>query len=221
MIVNPEVKQKLWKFALRTPYSTEYLLQPTEWGKKIDIKKSFSPEIQSLWLELGSGWGEVAIELASAQSQVGFLLMEKKIDRIKATEVRRNRLGLENIRYMTTNFQWFFSELLETEVFDTILINFPDPWPKRKHHKNRVMQEGFLKEVHALLKPGGRLLFATDYAGYARHTIRLFRRMTQYFCYEQEYTFERPGFPISFFETEKRNEGKRIYYLERKKINLM
>jgi tRNA (guanine-N7-)-methyltransferase len=213
------VKQKLWKFALRTPYSSDYLLQPKEWGKKIDLKKSFAPEIDSLCLELGSGWGEVAIELAKRHSKTGFLLMEKKIDRVKATEVRRKEFGLENIRYMTTNFQWFFSEILEREIFDTVIINFPDPWPKRKHHKNRAMQENFLSEVHALLKPEGRLLFATDYGPYARKTINLFRKMKDQYSFKNEYAFERPDFPVSFFETEKRNEGKRIYYLERIKIN--
>jgi tRNA (guanine-N7-)-methyltransferase len=213
------VKQKLWKFAQRTAYSSDYLLQPKEWGKKIDLKKSFPPEIDSLCLELGSGWGEVAITLAQKNPRTGFLLMEKKIDRVKATEVRRQELGLQNIRYMTTNFQWFFSELLEREIFDTVLINFPDPWPKRKHHKNRAMQEPFLTEVHTLLKPGGRLLFATDYGPYARKTILLFRKLKELFSFQTEYNFQRPDFPISFFESEKRNEGKRIYYLERLKIN--
>lgn len=213
------MKQKLWKFAQRTAYSSDYLLQPKEWGKKIDLKKSFPPEIDSFCLELGSGWGEVAITLAQKNPRTGFLLMEKKIDRVKATEVRRQELGLQNIRYMTTNFQWFFSELLEREIFDTVLINFPDPWPKRKHHKNRAMQEPFLTEVHTLLKPGGRLLFATDYGPYARKTILLFRKLKELFSFQTEYNFQRPDFPISFFESEKRNEGKRIYYLERLKIN--
>ncbi len=219
MIVNPVVKQKLWSFATRASYSSDYLLQAKEWGKKIDLKNSFPPEIENLCLELGSGWGEVAIELASRHPKTGFLLMERKIDRIKATEVRRKALGLENIRYMTTNFQWFFSELLEVAIFDTIIINFPDPWPKRKHHKNRAMQEPFLKEIHSLLKPEGKLFFATDYGPYARRTIGLFRKMKDQFSYVTEYEFERPDFPASFFEKEKRNEGKRIYFFERKKAS--
>ncbi len=175
--------------------------------------------MESLCLELGSGWGEVAITLASENPRTGYLLMEKKIDRIKATELKRKELGLENIRYMTTNFQWFFAELLEKEIFDTIIINFPDPWPKRRHHKNRAVQEPFLQDIYQLLKPNGTLLFATDYGPYARKTILLFRKLKHLFTYELEYEFERLNFPVSFFETEKRNEGKRIYYLKRKKIN--
>jgi len=219
LLVNPEIRQKLWKFTLRTSYSSDYLLQPKEWGKKIDIKKCFPDHIKNYWLELGSGWGEVAIELAKENPTTGFLLMERKIDRVIATETKQKELGLENIRYMTVNFQWFFTELLEKEMFETILINFPDPWPKRKHHKNRVMKPKFLEEVHSLLAPNGRLLFATDYGPYARKCISMFRKTSKFnWDGTEEYSFDRSEFPRSFFETEKRNEGKQIYYLERNKV---
>lgn len=213
--MNPEIQEKLWKFTTRTSYHSDYLLQPKERGKKIDIKNSFPPGTTHFVLELGSGWGEVAIELAKNHHQTGYLLMEKKVNRIIHTEKQRKMLGLENIRYMTVNFQWFFDELLEKEIFDKIIINFPDPWPKKKHRKNRLMQPHMLQQICTLLKPGGELLFATDYGPYARKTISLFRNFPNLIWTDKEYEFERPDFPISFFETEKRNEGKRIYYLKR------
>lgn len=218
LLVNPEIQEKLWKFTTKTSYQSDYLLQPNERGKKIDLKKSFPGEIQNFVLELGSGWGEVAIELAKNDRQTGYLLMEKKVNRIIHTEKHRKTLGLENIRYMTVNFQWFFDELLEKEIFDQVIINFPDPWPKKKHRKNRLMQVDMLEQIYDLLKPGGQLLFATDYGPYARRTISLFRKFPKFVWDKKEYEFERPGFPISFFEAEKRNEGKRIYYLNRTKI---
>lgn len=190
-------------------------MKPKERGKKIDVRSYFPPHITSFVLELGSGWGEVAIELAKSHPNTGFLLMEKKINRIIATEKLQKEANLDNIRYMTVNFQWFFGELLEKGVFDTVLINFPDPWPKRKHHKNRMMTSAMLEQISELLKPGGRLLFATDYGPYARKTISLFRKTKQFLTKGKEYSFERPNFPKSFFETEKQNEGKKIYYLER------
>lgn len=218
MNLTPEIREKLWSFASRTSFQSDYLIQVQEWGKKIDPKKYFPPHVTELWLELGSGWGEVAIQLAEAFPNTGFLLMEKKIDRIKATEKKRKERGLENIRYMTLNFQWFFSELMDTEMFSTVLINFPDPWPKAKHWKHRLMQEEFLTNLHAIIKPEGRLLFATDYGPYARKTISMFRKLNHLFKGSTEVAFERPNFPVSFFEHEKREEGKRIYYLERTKV---
>lgn len=215
MLVSSEIQEKLWKFTTNSSYSTTYLLKPIERGKKIDLRSYFPPEISNLVLELGSGWGEVAIELAKSQPNTGFLLMEKKINRIIATEKLRENANLKNIRYMTVNFQWFFSELLEKELFDTVIINFPDPWPKRKHHKNRLMTEPMLTQISELLKPGGKILFATDYGPYARKTISLFRKNKNFFWKEAEYSFTRPNFPTSYFESEKKGEGKRIYYLER------
>lgn len=215
LLVNPEIQEKLWKFTTKTSYQSDYLLQPNERGKKIDLKKSFPSTTNQFVLELGSGWGEVAIELAKNDHQTGYLLMEKKVNRIIHTEKQRKTLGLENIRYMTVNFQWFFDELLEKEIFDKIIINFPDPWPKKKHRKNRLMQPYMLQQIYTLLKPGGELFFATDYGPYARKTISLFRKFPNFQWKEKEYEFERPNFPISFFEAEKRNEGKTIYYLKR------
>ncbi|GBF43984.1 S-adenosylmethionine-dependent methyltransferase domain protein [Leptospira ellinghausenii] len=217
MLVNPEIQEKLWKFTIRTSYKSDYLLQPNERGKKIDLKNSFPSRTKNFVLELGSGWGEVAIELAKNDQETGYLLMEKKVNRIIHTEKQRKTLGLENIRYMTVNFQWFFDELLEKEIFDKIIINFPDPWPKKKHHKNRLMQPHMIQQISSLLKPGGELLFATDYGPYARKTISLLRKFPEFLWKDKEYEFERPGFPISFFEAEKRSEGKRIYYLKRTK----
>ncbi|MCZ8343679.1 MAG: methyltransferase [Leptospira sp.] len=215
MLVSSEIQEKLWKFTTNSSYSTTYLLKPIERGKKIDLRAYFPQGISQFTLELGSGWGEVAIELAKSQPNTGFLLMEKKINRIIATEKLRETADLKNIRYMTVNFQWFFSELLEKELFDTVIINFPDPWPKRKHHKNRLMTEPMLNQIYALLKPGGKILFATDYGPYARKTISLFRKNNYFFWTGPEYSFSRPDFPVSFFESEKKEEGKRIYYLER------
>lgn len=218
MQTSREIQEKLWSFTIRTPFSSPYLLHPKERGKKIDLKSNFPKEIQNFVLELGSGWGEVAIELASKSPHTGFLLMEKKINRIIHTEKLRKERELENLRYMTVNFQWFFDELLEKECFHMIFINFPDPWPKRKHHKNRVMQKEMLEKFHRLLKPEGILRFATDYGPYARKTISLFRNSTLFEPVGPEYYFERPEIPRSFFEQEKREENKRIYFLDRKKV---
>ena len=55
---------------------------------------------------------------------------------------------------------------------DRIFILFPDPWPKSRHHKRRIIQSEFLVELHRLLKPGGRLRFATDWAAYADWTLQ-------------------------------------------------
>ncbi len=79
-----------------------------------------------------------------------------------------------------------------------------------------------LADIHSLLKPNGNILFATDYGPYARRCISLFRKIKGYEWEGLEYSFARnESLPLSFFETEKQKEGKRIYYLERKKVEMI
>lgn len=215
LLEKTAIQEKLWAFLLKQPCPFPEIVRPSTRGKKLIARECFSEPKETYFLELGSGWGEVALELAEKNPQTGFLLWEKKLDRIRTTEKFRKKLQLSNIRYLSVNFLWFFEEIWEKEQFQTILINFPDPWPKKKHWKNRIMQPQFLDVILNWLRPGGRLLFATDHAPYARKTIKLFRNYPSLRYSDSEFSFSRPGFPPSRFETEKKEEGKRIYYLER------
>lgn len=218
LLEKSAVQEKLWGFAQKQPRPFPEILKPANRGIKFIAKDCFSEPLENYFLELGSGWGEVALELAEKSSNTGFVLWEKKIDRIKATEKVRKKKNLTNIRYLSMNFHWFFEEIWEKEQFQTILINFPDPWPKKKHWKNRLMQPQFLDVILSWLKPGGQLLFATDHSAYARKTIKLFRNYKNLSSQNSEFSMQREGFPESHFEKEKRSEGKKIIYLERTKL---
>ncbi|MBE7413078.1 MAG: methyltransferase domain-containing protein [Leptospiraceae bacterium] len=214
--MNIQLQKKLWSIAAKPPLISEFLIVP-EWKTPCDIKKYFSGEIQSYCLELGSGWGEVAIRLALENPNIGFVLMEKKKDRIQNTLRKIQQKNLINIRIISVNFNWFLKEIFSPLTFDWIILNFPDPWPKKKHKKNRTISEDFLNLIWSILKPNGKFQFATDYGPYARQVISIFRKMNQKFSFTEEYSFSRKIFPVSKFESMKIREGKRIYYLERTK----
>src|SRR5690606_8243253 len=63
--------------------------------------------------------------------------------------------------------------MLPDASFDAINLFFPDPWPKKRHHKRRLVQPGFVAECARILKPGGLLHVATDWAPYAEHTVEV------------------------------------------------
>ncbi|WCL50202.1 tRNA (guanine(46)-N(7))-methyltransferase TrmB [Leptospira sp. GIMC2001] len=214
-MLTEELRHKLWKICRRTPFESSIVIRPELNPAPINLVEYFPSSVKSLFLELGSGWGEVVIELAKRNPSTGYIAFEKKWNRLKQTEVEASKLGLENIALSGINFQWFLEDLFLYETFDTILLNFPDPWPKKKHFKNRSIQIPFLELIYNLLKPGGKFLFATDHGGYARWSIRKLREFEKLKWKDQEYSFERKDFPISEFEKEKRDEGKRIYYLDR------
>jgi tRNA (guanine-N7-)-methyltransferase len=215
--MEQKVIEKLWKIANSQSGRSEYFIR-LEYGKPLGLRTLFEKQYESFFLELGSGWGEVALELAKRQPNVGFVLMEKNIGRVKTTLKKLKQKNLENIRFIPMNFHWFLDSIFLPEQFSTILLNFPDPWPKKKHHKHRTVNSQFMDIMYTLLTYNGKFLFATDYGGYAREVIRLFRKQDKFGYETNEYSFQRKNFPISRFEEEKRNEGKRIYYIERTKL---
>ena len=216
--MEQKVTEKLWKIANSHSGHSEYFI-PLEYGKPLFLKNLFKQEYESFFLELGSGWGEVALELAGKQPKTCFILMEKNIGRVKTTVKQLKHRKLENIRFIPMNFHWFLSSIFMPEQFSTILLNFPDPWPKKKHHKHRTVNIQFIDTMYTLLTSNGKFLFATDYGGYGREVIRLFRNQDKFIYDKNEYSFQRENFPISRFEEEKRNEGKLIYYIERSKLS--
>lgn len=216
--MNQEIRSKLWRICKNTPVRSPLVIVPENEPHFLELNKYFPDMFSKYYLELGSGWGEVALTLAEQNPDTGFLAMERKWNRLAQTDEVARKKGLKNLIFSGINFQWFLDDIFQPEQFDTILLNFPDPWPKKKHHKNRAINPSFLGSLHRILKPNGKLLFATDHSGYFRWAVREFRRCSLFRWEDAEWTHERPGFPISEFEKEKREEGYRINYLERIKV---
>ncbi|TGK21078.1 tRNA (guanosine(46)-N7)-methyltransferase TrmB [Leptospira fluminis] len=215
--MTEDFRKKLWNIAGGIPFDSEYFLRilPESKLKKSDL---FASDFGTYYLELGSGWGEVAIELAQTHPEIGYVLMEKKADRIRKTIKAASRLKLTNVKILSVNFNWFLEDIFADGSFEEILLNFPDPWPKKRHHKHRTLSPRFLDSIHRLLVPGGRFRFATDYGPYARKGIGYFRRDPRFRSVGAEYSLFRKDFPVSYFEKTKREEGSRIYYLDRERI---
>lgn len=126
-------------------------------------------------LELGSGWGEFAIQWAQTHPEQEFVAMEIKPDRISSTLKKIDNLGLENLKILPINFSWFLEELFPAHTFDTVFVNFPDPWPKKRHWKHRLVQPSFPETIHRLMRGHGLLHLATDHGPYSRRILQRFR----------------------------------------------
>ena len=117
-------------------------------------------------IEIGSGKGTFLVHEAQAQPQVNFLGIEwtrrfylHAVDRI-------GRWGLTHVRIIRTDAAVFLAESVPTESVDGFHIYFPDPWPKKRHHKRRLIQESNLATLIRCLKPGGDIRLATDHVEY-------------------------------------------------------
>jgi tRNA (guanine-N7-)-methyltransferase len=214
--MNSEIKEKLWKITTRKIFDSSHVLIPSS-DKPFNVKFDF-PKFNSYFLEIGSGWGEVAIQLAKNNPNTLFILIERKIERVSHTLKKIESSKIENIKIFLINLNWFFEGIFEKNSFDTIFMNFPDPWPKKKHFKHRTFTEDFYRILYTLISLEGKFLFATDSSNYARNSIRIIRKMKLELPYLSfDYHFQRNGFPVSFFEKEKQDSNSKIYYLEMKK----
>ena len=213
-IMDEKIIDKLWSLSERIPFDSKFLIHINR-NQKINPLNIFNYE--KYYLELGPGWGEVSIEMANQNKDVGFILIEKKINRVQHILKEINKYNLNNIRIVLLNFNWFLKEILQEDSYHEILLNFPDPWPKERHRKHRSFDIKFANDILCLLKNGGRFRFATDHGGYGRSVIRMLRKSQIESLQSFHYSLNRPNLPFSYFEKIKLSENKKIYYIEIRK----
>jgi tRNA (guanine-N7-)-methyltransferase len=141
-------------------------------GQQLDPRLLFTNAPTEVWLEIGFGAGEHLIGLALAHPEIGFIGCEPYMNGVAALLARVERLGLERVRVFADD-ACLLLDRLRTASIDRLFILFADPWPKRKHHRRRLIRPESVDAFGRVLRPGGELLFATDDMGYARWTLAL------------------------------------------------
>src|SRR5687767_8403340 len=117
-------------------------------------------------LEIGIGKGTFLTEQAKARPETNFFGIEWARWFWKYASDRLRRNGCLNARTVRAEALYFLREFVTPASIAVMHVYFPDPWPKARHHKRRLVQEPFLKEVERVLIPGGRLQVVTDHADY-------------------------------------------------------
>ena len=129
----------------------------------------FAFEPRELWLEIGFGGGEHLIAQARAHPDVGFIGCEPFVNGVAKALAALDLHGLENVRLRAGDARALI-EALPPASLSRIFILYPDPWPKRRHNKRRVISAEMIGELARAARPGATLRFATDiddYAGWA------------------------------------------------------
>jgi len=167
-----------------------------------------------LVLEIGFGRGEFLLALAAADPKSAFLGVEYSAKRVLKMARRLARSELRNVRLLEARGEVVVHELLPEASLAECWINFPDPWPKKRHHRRRLLQPAFLRARALRLRPEGLLHLATDHADYAEAIdagLRAEPLLENAFAPER-FLPEVPGRPPTAYELEWRAEGRALYF---------
>lgn len=162
-------------------------------------------------IDLGCGDGSFLIQLAEQYPERNFLGVERLLGRVKKVSKKAYRAGLTNVKVLRLETLYTLEWLLPKCSFSRIHLICPDPWPKEKHHKNRLMQEPFFNAVHALLADDGEFLFRTDHDEYYDWSVE---KMAAYPNFRTiPWAEEDFYYPKSDFQLQWEAEGKRLQNL--------
>jgi tRNA (guanine-N7-)-methyltransferase len=138
----------------------------------VDLDDWFGRQAPTV-LEIGTGMGDATAQLAVASPDVNHLAAEVYPAGLGQLMLWMEKYELENVRLLKGDALDFLRDHLAPESLHGVRIYFPDPWPKKRHHKRRLVTAPFVRLVASRLAPGGTLHLATDWAHYADRMLEI------------------------------------------------
>lgn len=188
------------------------LYEPPAYFRTLQKHEIFTPTAERpdapLEVDVGCGDGSFLLDLAAAHPERDFLGLEKLLGRARKVARQAARRGLTNVKAMQIDSPYAVRHLLPRGGVARIHLLFPDPWPKAKHAKNRLVQPDFCLDVHRLLGRGGEWLFKTDHAEYLEEATAVIRGSGIF--REVDWPEGAFAYPLTDFERQWLGEGKTI-----------
>lgn len=163
---------------MTSPPST-LIYRPASWVEPLRLAEMF-PEGKPLEVELGSGDGSFLARWAALHPERNFLGVERLLGRLRKLDRKGQRAGLNNLRLMRIEAAYFLEYLLPAKSTQALHLYFPDPWPKRKHRRNRLVNDRFPELMERVLVPVGIVYLRTDDADYFAQMRDVFSRTKQF-----------------------------------------
>jgi tRNA (guanine-N7-)-methyltransferase len=160
----------------------DLIYRPASIVNRLPLDEMF-PARQPLEVEIGAGDGSFLASYAQAHPEHNFLGVERLLGRLRKIERKSRRAGLANIRLMRLEANYLVEFLLPPGSVHAVHIYFPDPWPKRRHWKNRLIDERFAETVRKALAPkapNGTIYLRTDDRPYFEQMLRSFDGNTSF-----------------------------------------
>ncbi len=169
------------------------IITPPSWTAQLPLDTLFDLS-KPLEVDVGCGKGRFLLARAAAHPNVNFLGIERLLRRLRKIDRKAIRRGIENVRLLRIEASYGVQFMLPPLCVSTFYVFFPDPWPKKRHHRRRLFGAEFVNALDRALLPGGLLHVATDHLGYFEEIQALllsdkrFEKVTTFVPREEERT---------------------------------
>lgn len=153
------------------------LLNITDEAGKLDLAALFGNN-NPVHIEIGSGKGTFLLAIATEQPNHNYIGFEWAKEYAMYAADRLRRHGINHAKIVAGEATWWLRCHVPDNSIHAFHIYFPDPWPKTRHHKRRIIQVPFIKEIYRMLVPGGILRLVTDHADYFAHMQAVLKEQT-------------------------------------------
>jgi tRNA (guanine-N7-)-methyltransferase len=184
---------------------------PESLTNRLDLEKIFRRKAL-LHVDLGCGDGSFLCALAQRLPDKNFLGIERLLSRIRSSA--RKAASLDNVRLLQMESSYAVRYLLPAESVETFYLLFPDPWPKRRHHRRRIVTPDFLNSVHAALEQNGVIYIATDHLDYFRKIKKTAESTPGFAIDDADVDLPQSKFGLAF-----RQKGAPIHWLALRKVS--
>jgi len=185
-------------------------------AQMLNLPEIFGGNIGEIWLEVGFGGGENLVECAKNNPQVGVIGCDPFFEGVGKLLSRISVEKLENIRIFPGDVRDLLP-VLPAPCLEKIFVLFPDPWPKKRHHKRRLFQAGFLELLANAAMSNAEVFFATDNDEYAYWVLALFQR-SPFFSSEsragEDWLCRPPNIVSTRYENKALRAGRRSMFLK-------
>jgi tRNA (guanine-N7-)-methyltransferase len=171
-------------------------------------------------LEIGCGIGDFIVKTAGDHPYWNFIAIDFYNKGCWKTCRRIDRAGLANVRVLRVEARQFIAEQIPKGSLAAVYINCPDPWPKKKHRKRRLVNRQFIEFLREYLAPGASFFFATDFDDYGIDVAGMLTGMEGFtnLLAPDLYRHALTGYHLSKYMNKFMAEGKRIYFIHYRKV---
>jgi tRNA (guanine-N7-)-methyltransferase len=194
-----------------------FVIEPEE-GELLD---DVFADKRDLYLEIGSGKGEFISRYPITHPEWNFIGMEMSPKRIQNCLKKLSVEVNPNVRLIRKHADASISSMFRKESLSGVFIQHPDPWPKRRHHRRRLIQQDFLSALATILKPGAQVQISTDHNEYAAWIVEQFLQNPHYLSLQDDPIQLHPNLDehiVTWFEQEQRRLGYHPHFMLYKRI---